>query len=188
MKAFFLVFMITTLYGCSTTVKCTNPSEKAEVALLDHGHHTSLLFHRPDEESLRFSYGDWDYYAMSENTLLNGLKALLWPTKAAIGRKNFRLSNFDKSQIKLKVPVPIEDIIFIGVEKPKLNRLIKKLNRVHKKNLEASHYNPLFDLIFTEHPKSYSLVNNSNQMVAEWLEELGCRTDIWVLFSSWELK
>jgi len=56
------------LGGCTTTtiVPPPSPQAPATVLLLDHGLHASLVL--PDEtgRAVRYSYGDWDYYALGE--------------------------------------------------------------------------------------------------------------------------
>jgi hypothetical protein len=46
-------------------------------------------------------------------------------------------------------------------------------------------YNDAYDLVFVLYPERYSLFHNSNQVVAKWLEELGCEVEGAAFFSEW---
>jgi len=47
---------------------------------------------------------------------------------------------------------------------------------------------PDVDLVFVPHPRQYSLAHNSNQVVADWLTELGCDVSRRPVLSGWRLQ
>ena len=47
--------------------------------------------------------------------------------------------------------------------------------------------NAAYDLVFVPYPEPYSMFHNSNQVVAGWLEQLGCRVEGTTLLSVWQL-
>ena len=44
------------------------------------------------------------------------------------------------------------------------------------------------ELVFVPHPGQYSLAHNSNQVVADWLTELGCDVSRRPILSGWRLQ
>lgn len=122
---------------------------------------------------LRYSYGDWRYYALGRTGAVSGLRALLWPTQAGLGRK--RLAGpIAEENIVSGLRVIVESVKLYEVDPGKLNELKEKLDRIYRNNINTKRYNQKYDLNFVHHPKAYSALNNSNHVVADWLEDLGC--------------
>lgn len=48
------------------------------------------------------------------------------------------------------------------------------LEHLHWENSPSLMYNAIYDLAFVEHPEPYAFWNNSDHVVARWLERLGC--------------
>lgn len=60
--------------------------EPVLVGVLDHDRHSGLIVQVPDG-MIRYSCGDWDWYALRQTGLLERSAAILWPSQAALGRK-----------------------------------------------------------------------------------------------------
>jgi hypothetical protein len=76
------------LSGCTTVVvPPARVAEPARVALLDHGRHASLVLKTAESGMVRYAYGDWDWYAQGTTGAIEGSAAVLWPTRAALGRR-----------------------------------------------------------------------------------------------------
>ena len=61
------------------------------------------------------------------------------------------------------------------------------LDAVFLANISSLVHNDAYDLDFVYHPEPYSAFHNSNEVVADWLEELGCRVMRPSLFFTWKL-
>lgn len=77
------------LAGCAATI--VPPSvvaEPAKVGVLDHGRHASLIVEVPGTPAMiRYSYGDWQWYALQKTGVTEATSAVLGPTQAALGRR-----------------------------------------------------------------------------------------------------
>ncbi len=175
------------LAGCGATL-ITPPDEVQEptpVFVLEHGWTSSLVLPAADGSLYRYAYGDWAYYAERKTGSGAGLAALLWETPAALGRKHMAGPATVES-VWQQVKVPIDALHFLQVEKRRVNALLEHLNGYFDK---APFYRPTpeVDLIFVPHPVPYSLRHNSNQVLADWLVELGCRLDERPVLSGWKV-
>lgn len=190
----FLVLVLGTLVfplGCTTTVRppTVAPGSIADpvtVWLLDHGRTPSLIL--PDEQGgmIRYSYGDWDYYALRETGFLDGVRALLWPTQGALGRMPMS-GPLTAENIDHQVKVGIERMHPVQVERAAVERLRKRLESLYAANQASEVMTRSVDLAFVHHPRKYSYFHNSNHRIAAWMKELGCEIDGLAYYSRWEL-
>jgi hypothetical protein len=157
----------------------------SQVGVLDHGRHSSLILQVPDG-MVRYSYGDWRWYALQETGPAEGIAALFWPTQAGLGRKQLP-GPFSPTAVSREVRVPIEHALYVSVEARDAQLLVSRLDRIYGANLAERVDNATYDLVFVPYPEPYSMFHNSNQVVAGWLEQLGCRVEGTTLFSVWEL-
>jgi hypothetical protein len=157
------------------------------VYLLDHGRHASLVLPAPEGGVVRYSYGDWTYYALRETGVVEASSAVLWSTQAALGR---RLLDHpaDSAGLRLALKVGIEGMYEIVVESDEVSRLQRRLDGLYHANFDSRIYNSAYDLEFVHHPQPYTLIHNSNRVIAEWLRELGCRVRGLLLFSNWKVQ
>lgn len=174
--------------GCTTVVvPPVAPNAPRPVFLLDHGRHASLALPRGDGGMVRYSYGDWRYYAQVKTGFLRGSAAILWPTQAALGRRELP-GPLEAAAVRRNVRVWSEQLYELIVDSLAIEALRFKLDSIYEANLESRIYNSAYDLEFVHHPRAYWAFHNSNQVVAGWLEELGCRVSGLALFSRWKLK
>ncbi len=174
--------------GCGFTVHPpSRPDDPAPVFLLDHGRHSSLVLPMSTDKMVRYSYGDWDWYALRQTGLAQGSRTLFSPSPAALGRKKLRISPSEE-EVRLSVPVAIENVFLISAEYQNVTRLRNKLEKIFEENQHTLLHNPAFDLDFVRHPAPYTLNNNSNTMVAKWLRELGADVLGNGPFSRWKIK
>ena len=174
------------LAGCATTVsppqRVTDP---AQIGILDHGHHASLILEMPGDGMRRYSYGDWQWYALRHTGPAEASSALLWPSPAALGRKQMT-GRFSPMAVSREVRVPMEHALYLTVDARAVARLIAHLDRIFYENSASRVYNEAYALVFVPHPDPYSMFHNSNQVVGNWLEQLGCRVEGAALFSVWK--
>jgi hypothetical protein len=184
----FLLILLPLLSGCGTTL-ITPPAdlrEPAAVFVLDHGRHTSLVLSAPDGSLHRYAYGDWAYYAERDTSLLRGLAALFWPTPGALGHRQMP-GPATASAVREQVRVPIVELRGLQVERSRVEGLRHRLDLLIAQ-AELRLPAPEVDLVFVPHPRSYSLAHNSNQVVADWLTELGCEVSRRPILSGWRLR
>jgi hypothetical protein len=174
------------LAGCSTTViPPPEPAKPAPVFILDHGRHTSLVLSTPEGTMVRYAYGDWRYYAERETGIARAIIALFWPTRGALGHGELE-GPPTADQVRSEVPLVIENLHRIEVDRERIERLRRRLDAIFAA-AERELYSPDTFLLFVEHPKAYTLRNNSNRAIAEWLEELGCEVRGPRLLASWRI-
>jgi hypothetical protein len=171
--------------SCSSTII---PSKEmgSTVALLDHGRHASLMIQYDQNTMYRYSYGDWDFYALGKGTFFNGLKALFWPTTGGLGRKKLE-GPVTEDNISRHLLVGVEKVIIIKAKTDKVLALKEMLDKIYLNNQKSLLYNTEYDMEFVHHPETYWALNNSNQMVARWLEAVGVKVKGAALFSNWDL-
>jgi hypothetical protein len=149
-----------------------DPDSPVVVLLLDHGRHTSLVL--PGEPgAVRFAYGEMDYYARDKRGAWDTIRAGFWPTQGALARRAFALEPEDR-RLPAAVGVHLDEILEIRVSGERAHRLRARLDRFHAERLEGAVVNPYENFVFVPHPADYHLLHSSNQVVAGWLEELGC--------------
>ena len=175
------------LAGCTTTViPPAEPVEPAPVFILDHGRHTSLVLSTPEGDMVRYAYGDWRYYAERETGFARAVIALFWPTRGALGHKELE-GPPTAEQVRREVPLVIENLYRIEVGREEIEQLRRRLDAIFEA-AEREHHSPDTFLLFVEHPKAYTLRNNSNRVIAEWLEELGCEVRGLRLLANWRVE
>lgn len=183
-----ILLLLPMLSGCGTTliVPPAEPSDPAVVYVLDHGRHTSLVLPAADGSLHRYAYGDWGYYAERDTSLLRGLAALLWPTPGALGHRRLPGPAMPTA-IRQQVRVPITELHSLQVERDRVEALRDRLDTLIVRadtSLPAAEV----DLVFVPYPRGYSLAHNSNQVVADWLSELGCQVSRRPILSGWRLE
>lgn len=184
-----MVFAFLALPGCATTIyPPTTVAAPAKVAVLDHGRHASLVVEVPGEPRMvRYSYGDWAWYAFQQTGVIEATDAMIWPSQAALGRRELIGAPTPES-VARGVRVAIEDAIFIEVEASAARDLIARLDGIYAANLATRIYNDAYDLEFVHHPDEYWVFHNSNQMVAKWLALLGCEVAGPAILSNWRRR
>ena len=175
------------LSGCATVVfPPARVADQVQVGVLDHGRHASLILPAPGGDMLLYAYGDWTWYALKQTGILEGGSAVLWPTPAALGRRRLP-GPFSAAAVAREVVVPIEHTLYLTVDAADVARLVDGLERIFDANPTARVYNETYDLVFAPHPDPYWIFHTSNQGVAGWLEELGCRVEGSTILSDWRL-
>jgi hypothetical protein len=175
------------LGACSATiVPPSSPVEPVGVVVLDHGRHSSLVLPDAADGALRYSYGDWDYYVMRRTDLGTGVRALLRPTSAALGREALPVAP-ESERLPGLLKVPVVERLAIDVERARVTALRETLERRFEAAIDTKVYSPWFGLEFVRDPKPYTLDHNSNRMVADWLTALGCTIRGQPTLSGWRL-
>jgi len=178
--------LLLVLVGCSATiVPPTEVQQPVTVYVLDHGRHSSLVL-PTDKGATRYSYGDWDYYVLRQTGAWNALRALLHPSPAALGRQELPLTPSEEN-LPGQLRVGVTQILPIDVEHAVLQALHSELEESYHSAIATRHYNEAFDVHFVHYPTPYTLRNNSNRKVGDWLEALGCDIRGTPMLSNWHL-
>jgi hypothetical protein len=174
--------------SCTTVIHPpTHPPDPDIVFLVTHGRSSSLILRGGDGNATRWAYGDWRYYALGRKESSDALAAMLWPTRAALGRQTIERMPRIPEDLILRLGIGIDEIFAIEVSGELVMRLETRLQNLFAARLDTLLYNPGPRLEFVEHPRRYSLVSNSNGMVAAWLRELGCEISGLPLLSKWRV-
>lgn len=176
------------LQGCTTViVPPVEPREPRPVFLLDHGRHASLALPGSDGGIVLYAYGDWRYYAEAKTGVWEAFTAVLWPTRAGLGRRELP-GPPEAETVRRHVRVWVERLHELVVDSERIESLRTHLDSIYESNLKSRIYNTDYDLEFVHHPSIYWAFHNSNEVVALWLRELGCRIRGTVLFSNWKVE
>ena len=138
-----------------------------------------------NEGLVRYSWGDRNYYALGDTSVLSGLRALFLKTPAVFGRQ-FLANTYDLDTALMQLRVPVHNVITIHVEADAVEKLSARLERRFSDASEIVH-NPDYGVDFVPSPYPSTLGKNSNQRIGAWLSELGCRIDGRPWLSGWTL-
>ena len=109
------------------------------------------------------------------------------PTKAALGRKQLS-GPATPENIHEQVKIAVLTIVSLEAEATAVDALQQKLDTVYQQNQASRIYRQDFDLEFVHYPMTYSVLNNSNQVIGQWLTELGSEIEGWPLLSNWQVN
>ncbi len=175
--------------GCAGTVSRPDPAtieDPRPVFLVDHGRHSSLVLASDRKTLIRYVYGDWAWYAMSGGGPLRVFPTLFARTQGALGRRELEISP-ETDAIQGAMRVPVNEVHRFDAPAPRVDRLIEEIDRRFDQARDSLHYSEDFDLEFVHDPKPYTLTDNSNHVVARWLEELGIEVSGNPVFGRWRI-
>lgn len=175
------------LTGCAATITCPEVEDQARNAiLLDHGRHASLVIENDRGVPLRYSYGDRRWYADDETGVGAGFNAIFRPTPAVLSRRELDVRP-SIEDVRAEVDMPVENSHRFQVAAARADRLIERLDAIFYRDPDEIFENSAYDLSFAPHPRPYTGRYNSNHMVADWLEELGCDASGNPMLSAWRV-
>jgi hypothetical protein len=182
------IYVILMLTGCATHVSPPKSvPDPRPVFILDHGRHTSLVLVTPAGSMVRYAYGDWRFYADEDTSLRSGLAALILRTPATLARRE--LPGPPEEAILLhQLRVGVQEIHVLAVSGARADRLREELDALHALEPERHQYVAVYDFVFAPHPEPYTLWNNSNTKVAEWLRSLGAEVSGVALWPRWKVE
>lgn len=178
--------------ACATTYVVAPPplvsaTARAPVAVLDHGRHSSLVIGLPDRRMVRYSYGNWRWYAEGTKGMAEGYAALFRETPAALGRRVLA-GPLTAEALRRQVRVVIEDMLLLDVDAAAAQRLVDKLDSITEAGRARMLTNQNVDLDFFPHPVPYSEAHSSNRVLAGWLREMGAEVEGDGLIADWKLR
>jgi hypothetical protein len=146
-------------------------AEPAEVWLTRYARHVRLTLPAEDgRTAVEYGYGDWHWYAEGEVGALSGLRALFWPSDAALSRGEFRWGP-DAATIASRRG---DRALAITVERARLQALREDLEALWE-SLDEAETVRHGAAVYRRMGASYHFFNNSTTKTAEWLRALDCR-------------
>lgn len=182
-----LMLLVSGCAGVVTRPEGEPPADARPVLLLDHGRHSSLVLTRSDHSLVRYLYGDWRWYAERDTGVLRVLPTLFAPTLSALGRRELSGPPGEDS-VRRQIPVHIQRVHVLAASAERIDALDLRLSAQFAARAEALLFNPDYDLEFIPGPRPYTLFDNSNHMVADWLEELGIVVRGNPVFGRWRVR
>jgi hypothetical protein len=168
-----MVPMVCLLSACVAIIKAPPVVENpVPVYVLDHGRHNSLVLTVDESQASRFAFGEWRWYVDAETGLARGLSALLRKTPGALGRGQL-VGPIDPNCWVEQVGTEIRLVLAYQADQDRVRQLLEELNLAFDEPLAEPHYNPRMNLEFVLDEQHYSLGQNSNHRVVEWLRRLG---------------
>jgi hypothetical protein len=150
-------------------------SEPVTVFVLRVGRTSSILI--PHEgRTFRYAYGDWNYYALRNTSAWDGARAMLLPTRGALGRRVFD-GELSAAEVHRELDNRFEQLHSLAVERKQAGAVVAELERIVSARQETAVETPAVSFTFVHHPQRYTYWHNSNHKVEEWLRQLGCVTE-----------
>lgn len=180
--------MLSLLLGACTTaiIPPAAPIQPVSVFVLDHGRHSSLVLPSENGGALRYSYGDWGYYVLDDTGLMSSLRALFLPSPAALGRQ-YLSAPPDRATMQAQTGLEVTATHEILVEAHAMHDLREELGSLFDRGRNTLYPGTVANVYFVHHPAPYSARHNSNQVVARWLEQLGCTIIGRPFLSNWRV-
>ena len=166
-----LSVVVLVLSGCTATI--IQPDEVIDpvpVYVLDHGRHNSLVLVVAEDDVQRLALGEWRWYVDGETGLGRSLAALFRETPAALGRA--RLDGpVDPNCWVVQVGSEIRNVLIFSAPHERVEELAERIDSAFDQ--AELFYSQTLNLEFVMDARPYTLGDNSNHRVVEWLEFLG---------------
>jgi hypothetical protein len=163
-------------FGCTSTVtRPPVPADPVHVFLIQDDRHLGLVLPRESGRLVEYGFGDYDWYALGHDAWYCAFDTVLWPTQGTLARRE--LDAHDGSSLRQRLPwVTVDEI---AVERAPMRALLAELDAAFARHADRVHHNAAWGMDFVPHEDGYCCLWNCNDMVADWLERLGCRVS-WV--------
>jgi hypothetical protein len=154
------------------------------VYVMNQDYHSRLIL--PTESGfVQYAYGDWEYFALYQQTLQTALAALLIPTQGAFGRRAYpSLRDLQQATTTLYQG----SLLSFTVSQAKAAQLLDTLNTRFEQKIDTAIVNSLNRMTFVQDHRDYSLLHNSNHEVVEWLEALDCQVQGFILWAGFQVQ
>lgn len=169
--------------GCALVVIPQAPHDHTTAYLLDSGRTSSLIIPNESGGLTRYTYGDWDWYALRETEWWRAIPALLWPTQGALGRMPL-----EGPEDLAKLSQEAENMYAIPVDRQRALALSRRLDGEFDAQIATLVQTPSVGLDFVHHGHWYWAAHNSNHATAGWLHDLGVKTRGYPAWSSWQIR
>ncbi|WP_242058191.1 MULTISPECIES: DUF2459 domain-containing protein [Nostoc] len=168
----------------TTIVPPTAPVEAITIYVTDYGWHSRLVLPSRNGILIQYAYGDWNYFALNQQDLINGLAALFLPTQGTLGRRTFS----NTAQFEQIMERENASILSLKVGQAHVTRLLKLLDKRFNRHLETRIENSQTGLTFVQDNQDYTLLHNSNHELAAWLQDLDCQIHGLIIWANFRVK
>ncbi len=189
LPATLLALMALVLAGCTATAKFPSPDaldDPRPVFMVEHGWHTSLVLTREDKSMVRYVYGDWRWYAQQETGGLRVLPTLFARTQGALGRASLE-SPASERALRAQTRVVIDDVHTFQASATRVEALLERLDARFDAARDTRAHSDAYGLDFVHDDKPYTLWDNSNHVVAEWLRALDVEVTGNPIYGRWRI-
>lgn len=161
--------------GCALRVEPPAVVERpVTVHLVEHGMHGGLLLPLGDGRMVHYDYGEWAFYALDRAHWTRIFPALFWPTRGTLARRV--LPGVDQRPEALRAETRAQRLWTFRVEADRAADLVGRLEARFLAARSTLHYDDVLDTEFVHDPDDYHLYRTCNHVVADWLDDLGCRS------------
>jgi hypothetical protein len=123
---------------------------------------------------------------LDDTGIVSSLRALFVPSPAALGRQ-YLAAPPDGATMQAHTGLEVTATHEILVEAHAMQGLRDELGSLFDQGRNTLYPGPVAHAYFVPHPAPYSARHNSNQVVASWLEQLGCTIIGRPFMSNWQV-
>ena len=170
----FAVLLSAALGGCAHRVVPPHGVEDpVTVYLIDYGRHASIAL--PTEAGLtEWFWGDWNYYALRNRSLFDGVEALFASAGATLGR---RQHDGIEDLAALCRGGSAEAIFAFPIEQSRSTALRRRLQARFSQRRETLERHADGREFVRDETEEYDVFNTSAHKLAEWLRDLGASVE-----------
>jgi hypothetical protein len=175
------------LPACTTHIRPpASVDDPATVALMDFGRTPGLALPGPGRDTAVYVYGDWNFYALRNTGVWDGMRAMFWPTRGTLGRRRYE-TPLASPETMAALAERAQATYPIVVSRGRALALRERLDREFEQAIDTRVFTASLGREFVQHPTPYTGWHNSNHQVRDWLRELGCETRGAAFLSSWRV-
>jgi hypothetical protein len=183
--------LLATLTGCAWRITPpTTPTHPVMVIVADYGHHSSLLLPGQDDGMVEFAWGDYEWFAKNHTGIWRALCAIFWSEGSTLGIKKYPPAAIEDPEDgpTMSRLTGANRLYRFAVSQDKVLPLRTRLLAAIDKGRDKTIHNDWNQMDFVPDDRHYWFADNCNHRTAQWLRELGCEVDGFVLFSNFEMK
>lgn len=160
--------------ACGCTMVIRPPSavpDATTVYIADYQLHASLLLPRADGTLTEYAYGEWDWFALNHEGVLDALRIAAFPARGALGRRTLAAA---ADADELRALMGVEAVYPVAVDPLRAAIVLRHLDDAYAAEQATEIYNPQEQMTFVRSGRLYWTGWNCNHALAAWLDELGC--------------
>ncbi|MBC1238365.1 DUF2459 domain-containing protein [Nostoc sp. 2RC] len=182
--AFVTSIVLVWIFTPKVIIPPTIPQQAIAVYVLDFFWHSELVLPNSNGGLVVYAYGDWNYFALNQHDLKNGLAALFIPTKGTLGRRKFsRIDDLQQMVARKNI-----NLLSFKVAQSKAIQLTQTLDKRFMKNIDTLIENHQLGLNFVRDEENYHILHNSNHELIAWLKDLECQVNGLVLWANFRVQ
>lgn len=152
--------------------------------IIDFGIHSALIVPVPDGGAREYGYGEWEWYALGQETFFQAFGAVFNPSEGAISRRD--ISPAEASRVEtLSGPYLTDAIHPLRVSAAKVDALITRIEGQRAERIGEELVRE--GISYVPNARPYWGGHTCNEHIAEWLEELGVKVSGSRSFSRFEI-